>query len=163
MRRILDVPSGVSIKDKIWSLLIEPENSMWISGVLNVLVSEFLFTSASPFEDETVWTEGLSYLAFSPEATATVLQDIRLRTLSSPPRNFSSRLSTRRDTFIREINAMLMPLAECNTDTNDFYAAIAKLACDLNARLETFGRMFERILPRTEGRFNGICQVLEWV
>ncbi|KAL2068742.1 hypothetical protein VTL71DRAFT_15080 [Oculimacula yallundae] len=153
MRRLLDVPNGISVKSKIKSLQIEPEKSMWIGGVLTFLVKEFVFTSASPFDDTTVWAEGLTYIGYSPEAIETIIQDNRIRTISSPSKSFSNRLATRQESFIRELNATMMPLVGCNSETNNFHTAVAALACSFNTQLSAHTGVFEAIFPKTGDLF----------
>lgn len=57
---MLDVPNGVAIEQKIQSLQLEPENSLWITSLLNFMISEFIFEKGSPFEDPSVFLDTLS-------------------------------------------------------------------------------------------------------
>ena len=55
----------------------------------------------------------------------------------------------------------MMPLVGCNTDTNAFHTAIAKLACDLNATLSAFRGNFAAIYPEIGEPFDAKLHVTE--
>ncbi|CZT47543.1 uncharacterized protein RSE6_08115 [Rhynchosporium secalis] len=154
MRQLLDVPTGISVRDKIRSLQIEPEKSVWIGGLLVYLIKEFVFTSKSPFEDTSVWVEGLTYLGYAPHETELILQDNRIRSITSPPQFFASRLAARKEDFIRRLNATMMPLVGCDSETNGFHIAIASQACSLNTQLSAHIGKYEPIFPKTGELFD---------
>jgi hypothetical protein len=72
MRKLLDVPAAVLIKDKLVGEKLENTDfSIWICGALAAFVTDFIFGDDSPFEDDTLWRKTLmeSKLAKSLAAT----------------------------------------------------------------------------------------------
>ncbi|EKD14088.1 uncharacterized protein L3040_007910 [Drepanopeziza brunnea f. sp. 'multigermtubi'] len=161
LRSVLDVPAGVSVKEKIESMKLAPEKSMWIRSILLHLVSKFVFESGSPFEDARPWKEGLEFLGVSADMIEQILQDNRIRTASSKPAEFSARIQHRSDGLVRELNATMMPLVGCNSEMNDFHTSISRLASDLNIRLCSFPAEYRPITTRIGESFVHDIHALE--
>jgi hypothetical protein len=72
MRKLLDVPAAVLIKEKLVEEKLENTDfSIWICGALAAFVADFIFGDDSPFEDNNLWKKTLieSKLAKSLAAT----------------------------------------------------------------------------------------------
>ncbi|KAI9046588.1 hypothetical protein LZ554_009332 [Drepanopeziza brunnea f. sp. 'monogermtubi'] len=161
LRSLLDVPAGVSVKEKIESMKFPPEKSMWIRSIPLHLVSKFVFESGSPFEDARPWKEGLEFLGVSADMIAQILQDNRIRTARCKPAEFSARIQHRRDSLVRELNNTMMPLVGCSSEMNDYHTSISTLASDLNIRLCSFPVEYRPITTRIGESFVHEIHALE--
>jgi hypothetical protein len=56
IRKILDVPEGVLIREKVREVKLQDTTcSIWIRSILSSLLTNFVFHSGSPFEDAALW------------------------------------------------------------------------------------------------------------
>jgi hypothetical protein len=62
LRKLLDVPEGVSVKEKVENCqLHEYRNSIWLRAILVSLFSDFVFHQGSPYDDDKLLHESLTY------------------------------------------------------------------------------------------------------
>lgn len=62
LRNLLNIPDGVSIKEKVTACeLFEYRNPTWIRAILVSLFSKFVFHQSSPFEDDVLLLDSLEY------------------------------------------------------------------------------------------------------
>jgi hypothetical protein len=62
LRQLLDVPDGVTIKDKVDHYQLHGyRNSLWVRGVLVSLFSDAVFRQGSPFESDDILHQSLEY------------------------------------------------------------------------------------------------------
>ncbi|KUJ15476.1 uncharacterized protein LY89DRAFT_720013 [Mollisia scopiformis] len=164
LRQMLDIYSGVSIKGKIESLRIKPENSVWIKGALMLLVKQFVFESGSPFDDSSILTEGLSYAGLSSDMIQMIIQDTRIRTMKKNPadaQSFTERRKTRVDDFVKRLNGAMVAIVGNNAEINSFHESIANIASTLNVNMSAYRGEYAPIYPQLSDAFDLNFHVLD--
>jgi hypothetical protein len=191
MRKLLDVPAAVLIKNKLAEEKLENTDfSIWIRGALAAFVADFIFSDDSPFEDDTLLRKTLieSKLAQCPAAMHLIptlltiasagrtpehadmtIQAFRIhcaKAFKSPneaekPKYLTDRINNQHQSFVELLNNAMMPLVSGDTEVQGHHKRIAMHARDLKLITSTYRGTFEAIGPNFRTPFDPTLYSLE--
>jgi hypothetical protein len=181
LRNILDVPGGVPLGAQVLALglqTVDPEHVL--RGVVSKMFVEQVLRGDVLFDDVTAWQETLNssesararsrggtngtnfaILGFSPDITAMLIQDQRLRTLKSP--SFKAKMNRECKRLREQLNADMYPFVGGSSKAQSLNAEMAEVAVSLHAVLNAYSGAFEIIWPRTGDEFNSELHTLDHV
>ncbi|KAE9366136.1 hypothetical protein N431DRAFT_472691 [Stipitochalara longipes BDJ] len=171
LRKILDVPRGVLIRQKITGTKLQDTPcSIWIRGILSFLITNFVFHSGSPFEDVTLWRKILAKSVCSHDQAENLIHDYRIQVMKAyevsskapeiPP-EFQDRQSRRVQDFIEHLNLTMLPLVGGDNDVQARHKRMANIASELNLKVFAYRGTFEAVNPQMHALFDPECHAEE--
>ncbi|TAQ85860.1 hypothetical protein B7494_g5805 [Chlorociboria aeruginascens] len=152
VRRILDVPPGILVKDKVKRMKLEDFSYLdLVRSVLVALLFEMAFESGSPFKDSAIWFAGLRY-SFSEEVADMAIQDNHFRITET--QEFKTQSRRRHEDRVAKLNQVMLPLVGADSEIHGLHQDMADIVEKLHIERWVYAGEFEGILPRTGALFD---------
>ncbi|KAF7882140.1 hypothetical protein EAF00_011656 [Botryotinia globosa] len=160
IRGLLDVPTGVLIRQKVDNPLLKTHLKPldFLRGVIAYIICDFTFQGSSAFGNDAMLRK-TAYLCFSEHVADIFLQEYHRQMVETQP--FEDGMELRRTNMSEKMNMIMQPLIGAGDNMNSFHESMAKVGNELHNIVGSYKGEFESIWAPPDSKFDSSIHALD--